>query len=227
MKNQTLFSNGSRDDIRKLFIVCNKIRENTTFVELTINDIYRVSLRSGILSSHVETGKRAFNEIAKQIARSSKAMEAELQHIKSLGTEISNLSLDCMKRYHQRKKILEARELGCGQNDYVLVDAVERIDQIIYLNVDKIEERCSQIILINDHLIQQCRKLWNLSVNLKMEASLSGEDEEMFFFSIADDVSKSSEKLKEQGGIYKHLVDDCKQIRNDLMKASGDLKNAA
>lgn len=205
-----------RQNIRNLFIICNRLRENTTSVDSIIREIYEISLRSGISSSHVEMGKRTFNEIAKQIAKSSKTMESELKDIKSLGTEISNLSLESLKRSLQIEKMYQAQQLGCGQNETALQNAISRMESHVQENIEGIEERCKKIILLNERLTQHNQKLWNLSIHLKMEANQSGEQEEIFFSNIAQAICASNEKLIHQGKVYIQLIAECREIRTQL-----------
>lgn len=219
--------NDFRIKVGQLFFICNQLRESIGRVSTTINEIYEVSLRSGISSSHVEVGKRAFNEIAKQIASTSKAMEEESKQIRDIGTLISNLSLACLRRALQIKKMEEARKMGCGRNEKAVEKAIERMEKAIFKQIDEIELLCRRTNVLSTKIAQQAERLWSLAVNLRMEASQSGEEEELFFSNIGAAVAAAGEKLKVQQEAYQGLIRQCREIRGELKSFQGDYKHAA
>lgn len=219
--------NAFRLKVGQLFLVCNQLRESTGRVSATISEIYEVSLRSGISSSHVEIGKRAFNEIAKQIARTSKGMEAESERIREIGSRISNLSLECLKRSLQVRKMNEAIELDCKQNNAAVMNAIQRMEDAVFKYIDEIEVLCRRTLVLSGKMSQQSERLWSLAINLRMEAGQSGEQEEVFFSNIGSAVALAGEKLKSQQEAYQELVRKCREIRNELKSFQGVEKHAA
>lgn len=219
--------NEFRIKVGQLFLICNQLRESTGRVNATIGEIYEVSLRSGISSSHVEIGKRAFNEIAKQIASTSTAMDAESKQIRDIGSLISNLSLGCLRRALQIKKMEEARNMGCGQNNKAVEKAILRMETAVFKQIDEIELLCRRTNILSCKIAQQAERLWSLAINLKMEASQSGEEEEVFFSNIGAAVAAAGEKLKTQQEVYQGLIRKCREIRGELKSFQGDEQNAA
>ncbi len=219
--------NDFRIKVGQLFFICNQLRESTGRVSATIGEIYEVSLRSGISSSHVEVGKRAFNEIAKQIASTSTAMEAESKQIREIGSQISNLSLGCLKKALQIRKMEEGFQLGCGQNEEAVRRAMARMEAAVFKQVDEIEQLCRRTHVLSCKIAQQAERLWSLAINLRMEASQSGEEEEVFFSNIGAAVAAAGEKLKSQQEVYQGLIRKCREIRGELKSFQGEEKNAA
>ncbi len=219
--------NSFRAKVRQLFLICNQLRESTSRVNQTISEVYQISLRSGISSSHVETGKRAFNEIAKQIARSSKVMEMESLLIRKIGTQISNLSLECLKRSLQIRKIYEAELLGCGKNTATVQRTIKKMEAAVFEHVDEIETLCFKTEGLSEKIAQQAERLWSLAINLRMEAAQSGDEEEIFFSNIGNAVAAAGEKLKEQQNEYRKLIRHCGEIRAELKSYQGEYYHAA
>lgn len=219
--------NAFRTKVGHMFLACNQLRESVGKVSATIGEIYEVSLRSGISSSHVEAGKRAFNEIAKQIASTSTSMDAESTKIRDIGSRLSNLSLGCLKRTLQIKKMVEALEKGCGQNDHAVKRSIERMEQAVFKEVDEIELLCRRTVILSAKISQQAERLWALAINLKMEANQSGPEEEVFFSNIGNAVASAGEKLKVQQEVFQDFIRQCREIRNELKAFQGEQENAA
>lgn len=219
--------NDFRTKVGQLFLICNQLRESTGRVSATIGEIYEVSLRSGISSSHVEVGKRAFNEIAKQIASTSTAMEAESKQIRDIGSRLSNLSLGCLRRALQIKKMVQAQTKGCGQNEEAVQNAIKRMEKAVFEEIDEIELLCRRTTILSAKIAQQAERLWSLAINLKMEASQSGAEEEVFFSNIGAAVATAGEKLKKQQEAYQTFIRQCREIRSELKSFQGEYKNAA
>lgn len=185
------------NQILKLFIECNHIRDLSNKLLEEADIIERHAMNAAIAAGHTGGHIKTFSEIARLIRDCALKLSVEIKDMKVEVNIVVNQTLSAMIKSNQVTSLQKAADqMKEGDNLDRVFNIIEKYQTDIEYNRQEVTKKIHEInkTIVASSLLQD--RIWAVITRLRIEASSMESSDQIFILSIADEVSKSIDYTK-------------------------------
>lgn len=219
----------STDDcLKELFRNIYRIHALTNHLTKQSATLSETSVNAAIAAGHTGTQSKVFNEIAKQIGVNSTLLLGSIERIHKFTDPMTAQSLESLIKSGHREKFFQVLpQISEGTNQKFVREVSRSLSASISDLLERSQENLAYARLEQVRIKQVIKRVWSISVNLRISASMAEIGEQTFFTSIAEGLEKiaiGTAELVENLTIVivtveSSLTDRCQCIKGELHAA--------